>query len=761
MPTVVDSLQKFLGTTAASVLVNSLRSRRPVIMSSNMHDDQTTTSSDILTTEETLDLAYMASPDESTTASEATTISKDTDGVPVPPKIVYDARSFHQEAYDEMSQDLNKITNWRGSASLEKEECFCIKKDKKIYSPSAVHKCLRHTPDQDPSRTFDRVRMQEVWQIKMVYEQPLLAFSTKDYRFEVVYVLNGFRTHSNVKFIAISHLWPKPYDKAQEHGDIILKEQPHKVNDKEPKHAREIYKYNKVSITKGGATDWAKEKIDRATKLARQQYPNEEVLIWLDIVSVDQSNFFSVRDATYAMSIAYHIADMTIVMLDEDDNDGARWLSRRWTLQELELAHSIILIRSDGEEAKNLPAVAKAREMMGKHKLYSALCESSKRESRYPHDLVYSVRGLVPALFELPVVYDIDVYTLLLRAATVCAQQGDYSMLGCERSGLPAGCMLRRFWLKDDVDSSKTKNSCNVAPLASLTGCGLMFEQQNAAMLTKEDLEEFRKAREKKIALFSKEGNDDGQVARKSMNAFQEFVRNDYGATNISIKGRNALDALGKAVNDIYEFEHCESFDLNFEAVRDEVLNKLTNTDEALACLKIMKDALVHADPKHPLAVPHKRTQNLTWVLKSDVTAYEFCKKGIAFVKKLLETRPEFPTNAHVLIMRDGMSDECIRLRSITTDVDPKRWLIVTQSMGVSYADQAAIVEYTTTEKRIRTQRGVALVLHAESSLDILDSSKAFTTDLFDTFGVGTKLVLETLVHRGAGQKAPVVLGSR
>ncbi|KAJ3024637.1 UNVERIFIED_CONTAM: hypothetical protein HDU68_007915 [Siphonaria sp. JEL0065] len=663
----------------------------------------------------------------------------------------------YETELSEMIGYLSYITDWEPTIKPdEMTVCVC---EAKAVSPSAVQICLVLSGKKQ-DRDFDRVRTQYIWQIEMVYEQPLLCFDVKTKKFVTVNVLNGFRTHSDYKFVAISHLWPRPMDVDQQRGDsqlaspLIL--------------SSSHYKYNRNEVHFDDISDdnWVHKKFSAVVTAIMTLYSGEpgskfardsQVLVWLDVVSVNQGDPFAVRDATYAMSIAYHISDLTLVLLDPNDDDARRWLKRRWTLQELELAHDIILMTSDFKELTTLPIeVIAAREHRGKHDLCSALQQSVNRESKYPQDIIYAVRGLVPPLFALPVVYDIDVYTLILRAATVCAKKGDYSLLGAGASGLPAGSLILPFWKEEFQSKTRPEGrSIQVAPLANLTGCGLIYERQKTAQLTAAAIEELTKDRQKRADEFTEKLEDDGGVkAAKSIEKFEVWIRADFGACNISLACRDALANVAKGICDVFKYEHCESFDKNVAEVCESMFGTDTTYTTSKKLLQELLDLLVHADPKHPCAVVHRRSQYVTWVLKSDVTKYEFVEKGILFVKSLFDTRKP-PSKEFVLVMRGEKNDAALKFVSFPDKEEIDGWMVLSESVGVSYADSAAIVEYEEQIKkvRVRTQRGVAEMIHANTCTQVDPEGSRY-----DVFGLNIKRLLELLVDEGAGQKAPVVL---
>ncbi|KAJ3341396.1 hypothetical protein HDU83_006627 [Entophlyctis luteolus] len=653
---------------------------------------------------------------------------------------------FGKKEYNSMVKYLDDIISWRDYPTEKENKCLC---QKQSFSPSAVHTCPFHTPDA-VNRSFDRVRTQSIWQIEMVYEQPLLCFDVSELKFHTVNVLNGFRTYSCYKFIAISHLWPKPFDDGQERMDSQLVDVPSSF------HANTQYKYSREILQFNSKDDgWVKRKVYAVIDAVKQVFGHEKILVWLDLVSVDQKDPFAIRDATYAMSIAYHIADHTLVLLDEGDESAQRWLERRWTLQELELAHDIKFITAKNTVVDMPPSCIEERKMMGKHNLFTALRASVRRKSRFDQDLVYAVRGLVPALFALPVVYDIDVYTLILRAATVCAKRGDYSILGAGGSKIPAGSLIKDFWSAEVEESPTEGPQFNVAPLANLTGCGLIFERQRTSKLTEEQVRELTRERQKRVKDFVDVdlSQDGGLKASQQFRQFQAYVRDEYGATNITISCRNALAAIAKGIADVHDWEHCESFDTNVQEVCESMLDVLGYSDAKVRLTALLK-LLVLADPKHPLAVDHKRTQYVTWVLKSDVTKYEFMQKGMEFLKALLNAPKDLECNS-VMVMRGEKDNAALRFVKLEQH-SGEDWLVLSESAGVSYADTAAIVTYDKSkdkETRVRTQRGVAMLLKATKTHP-LDSSQ----NLYDVFGLNIKKLLQFLKKEGAGQKEPVVI---
>ncbi|KAJ3337816.1 hypothetical protein HDU83_008494 [Entophlyctis luteolus] len=255
------------------------------------------------------------------------------------------------------------------------------------------------------------------------------------------------------------------------------------------------------------------------------------------------------------MSIAYHIADHTLVLLDEGDESAQRWLERRWTLQELELAHDITFITAKNTVVDMPSSCIEERNMMGKHNLFTALSASVRRKSRFDQDLMYAVRGL----------YGIDVYTLILRAATVCAKRGDYNILGAGDSKNLAGSHTKDFWSAEVKESPTEGPYFNEAPLPNLTGCGLIFERQRTSKLTEEQVRELTQERQMHVKDFiDVDLSQDGRLkASQQFRQFQAYVRDEYGATNIIISCRNALAAIAKGIADVHDWEYCESFYTN------------------------------------------------------------------------------------------------------------------------------------------------------------------------------------------------------
>ncbi|KAJ3135554.1 hypothetical protein HK100_002650 [Physocladia obscura] len=198
-------------------------------------------------------------------------------------------------------------------------------------------------------------------------------------------------------------------------------------------------------------------------------------------------------------------------------------------------------------------------------------------------------------------------------------------------------------------------------------------------MLKPEDIEELTQDRKNRLKELTEVSLEDGGLkASLCIQKFETYIRDVFGASNISIPCRDALAAVAKGIFDVCNNEHCDSFKKNVL----EVCGSMFRSDKT-------------------------------------------------FVK----------------------NDEAIRIVELPV-TESGRWITLSQSEGVSYADLAAIVWFQGDLKiRIKTQGGVAFMVHAHKCQQ-LDPNE----NLYDIFGLNIKLFLELLVENGAGQKSPVVL---
>ncbi|KAJ3345473.1 hypothetical protein HDU83_004067 [Entophlyctis luteolus] len=310
-------------------------------------------------------------------------------------------------------------------------------------------------------------------------------------KMQYVYVKNGFRTSGDHMLVAISHLWPKPLDKGQS-----FHSNPPKLSEEEKLDhgdVKDLYVYQSEYVAKPKEGSWVEKRIQQSIiavkALFANNYKNQEFLIWLDVVCIDQSQQLSIRDATYAMSIVYHIADLTIALLSDtktkDDVDTCSWEKRRWTLQELELSHHIAYYHLD---ASSIDWPEKLES--GRYNLHDALAKSHERDSYYEQDLVYAVRGLVPSLFQLPAVYDVTVDHLIARAAMVAAKEGDFSMLAVNGNEVEGNGLVRVLGkVEPKVEDEEI---CRVPPMDHLAEIGFVFQTAFVLELTEEKMREVR-----------------------------------------------------------------------------------------------------------------------------------------------------------------------------------------------------------------------------------------------------------------------------
>ncbi|KAJ3113066.1 hypothetical protein HK100_002102 [Physocladia obscura] len=139
------------------------------------------------------------------------------------------------------------------------------------------------------------------------------------------------------RFAAISHVWASKNKK----DDPSYKVENFNAVDIEPDLV-ESSKDLKAVIQKMNNTEDCKVQPWQLNRLARVKQIMTYVAkkdglewFWMDMISVDQTNKFVIRDSTYVMSYVYHTAALTVVL--HSTTDGANfkeWESRVWTIQE-------------------------------------------------------------------------------------------------------------------------------------------------------------------------------------------------------------------------------------------------------------------------------------------------------------------------------------------------------------------------------------------------------------------------------------------
>lgn len=189
-------------------------------------------------------------------------------------------------------------------------------------------------------------------------------------------------------YIAVSHIW----------SDSGL------IDDIAGFHDVEVIKLFKKMINKRMYSRGLGEIITRKTKF------------WLDIISIDQSDDFAVRDATYIMSYVYWWASETII-LSTNDNSIARWLSSVWTVQECVYSKCIVVFDIKKERVRvvlNQHAIEIERIRAISH-VSDAIKEVNKRVGGWPQDKIYAIRHLIPGMALMPCVYNLSPRQIIIN----------------------------------------------------------------------------------------------------------------------------------------------------------------------------------------------------------------------------------------------------------------------------------------------------------------------------------------------------------
>ncbi|KAJ3248788.1 hypothetical protein HDU78_010238 [Chytriomyces hyalinus] len=242
------------------------------------------------------------------------------------------------------------------------------------------------------------------------------------------YTLGGDETSHDIDFTAISHCWLDPSKPPESHESF---DSLRARKGTECETVKRFLNDEKVAV-------WKKNRVLRTSEILSQLGKRHEgdpvqhqyEWFWMDFVSVNQSNDFAIRDASYVMSYVYHSASVTVVLHNNDKKgDHKEWDSKCWTLQEKYLSREFVHTHWIGEDTLCLPR-EKNTEMGEPKSLFELLEMSFKRKCNkaFNQDHVYCIRAFSKAVYERPVVYTLDIEVLISECAVSAAQYGDFSM---------------------------------------------------------------------------------------------------------------------------------------------------------------------------------------------------------------------------------------------------------------------------------------------------------------------------------------------
>ncbi|KAJ3125315.1 hypothetical protein HK098_000379 [Nowakowskiella sp. JEL0407] len=146
-------------------------------------------------------------------------------------------------------------------------------------------------------------------------------------------------------------------------------------------------------------------------------------LVWFDSCSVNQSDNFAIRDATYAMSFVYAYATATVALVCDlgDADRRPMWMNKIWTLQEATYTRKLYVMRIDAERSVS-PTSFHDRWMLVLEKLSAKVVpkeyileELKHRTGGWHLDGVYAVRHLVGGLKNIPCTYDLSIDSLMRK----------------------------------------------------------------------------------------------------------------------------------------------------------------------------------------------------------------------------------------------------------------------------------------------------------------------------------------------------------
>jgi len=130
-------------------------------------------------------------------------------------------------------------------------------------------------------------------------------------------------------------------------------------------------------------------------------------LIWLDLISIDQTSDFAIRDATYAMSYIFAFSKHTVVSV-ESELQVESWMGSTWTVQEAVYSEDLVVYyRETGmliEKPELGPDYIKLR--AGALTCSEAVDLLKARKGGWELDKLYALRHCIPHLRYAPCVYD-------------------------------------------------------------------------------------------------------------------------------------------------------------------------------------------------------------------------------------------------------------------------------------------------------------------------------------------------------------------
>lgn len=145
------------------------------------------------------------------------------------------------------------------------------------------------------------------------------------------------------------------------------------------------------------------QEIHNLMKSQRWFDENKDVLVWLDVMSIDQKNAFAIRDATYSMSYVYFYADITFVYKGDQRDSLEKWFKSVWTVQET--IYSKRLVVSEKGYLRRIRDV-RINDIRMIDSTAEAIAELRRREGGMSQDKLYALRHLIPGLKNMPCLYD-------------------------------------------------------------------------------------------------------------------------------------------------------------------------------------------------------------------------------------------------------------------------------------------------------------------------------------------------------------------
>ncbi|KAJ3334026.1 hypothetical protein HDU76_013101 [Blyttiomyces sp. JEL0837] len=280
----------------------------------------------------------------------------------------------------------------------------------------------------------------EGWRLPSRSDQSLTFLNLKTWRCEA-HTVAPHGTSLPKPYVAISHLWDD--DMTRGRGN---------------------------SRFKAYALMWAVVALHKYQSESKWQYTRgnewEYDYLWMDVISTNQQSADGIRAATYAMSYAYHCAEVTLVdMIGDQIGSEHRWHTRIWTLQEAYLCWWLVFVnhyqvvelqyddKSGVAEGIFDETVLKLRTEKGNlPAARDVIAAARKRSAYYEMDKLYALTNLLSGCGQIKATYDHSYENLQKYMTELITEAGDKSIFGLHYQKTGEALSAAAAWFTDEFD---------------------------------------------------------------------------------------------------------------------------------------------------------------------------------------------------------------------------------------------------------------------------------------------------------------------